>query len=63
MKIVYTGVHDAVEISDGDGRVYRCERDEPFEIPDDLAEDLLAQSTWEAATSESKTKARKRTES
>ena len=63
MKVVYTGVHDAVEVSDGEGRVYRCEREEPVEIPEVLAEDLLAQSTWEAASQEPKSKTRKRTES
>ena len=59
MKVVYTGVHDAVEVSDGDGRVYRCERSQPVELPDDLANDLLSQSTWERPPD----KPRKRTES
>lgn len=63
MKVVYTGVHDAVEVSDGEGRVYRCEQGEPFDLPSRLAEDLLAQSTWEAASTDAKTKPRKRTES
>ena len=60
MKVVYVGVHDAVEVSDGDGRVYRCERSEPVELPDELASDLLAQSSWEEPAD--KPKPRKRTE-
>lgn len=60
MKVVYTGVHDAVEVADGSGRVYRCERDEPVELPDELATDLLTQSSWEEPTDKPKT--RKRTE-
>jgi hypothetical protein len=60
MKVVYTGVHDAVEVSDGAGRVYRCERDEPIELPDGLATDLLAQSSW--AEPSDKPKPRKRSE-
>ncbi len=60
MKVVYTGVHDAVEVSDGQGRVYRCERDEPVELPGDLARDLLEQSSWEEPTD--KPRARKKAE-
>ena len=63
MRVVYTGVHDAVEVSDGAGRVYRCERDESVNLPSDLAEDLLTQSTWQAPPDDAKTKPRKRTES
>jgi hypothetical protein len=61
MKVLYTGVHDAVEVSDSDGRLYRCERSEPVELPDALAKDLLAQSTWEEP--DQKAKPRKRAES
>ena len=62
MKVVYTGVHDAVEVSDGEGRVFRCERSEPVDLPDALAHDLLEQSTWEEPTADAKTKSRKRAE-
>lgn len=46
MKVVYNGVHDAVEVVDGKGNVKRCERSQPVELHDDLAVALIEQDTW-----------------
>lgn len=49
MKLVYNGAHPDVYIPDpegGDALLEGVERGVPIEVPDDLAERLLEQSTW-----------------
>jgi hypothetical protein len=52
MKLIYSGAHPEVYVLDGDAEVPGLEavrQGEPVEVPDELAKNLLAQSTWEPA--------------
>lgn len=42
-SLIYSGAHDAVEVPDA-GIV--AHRDVPVDVADEVAESLLAQSTW-----------------
>lgn len=45
MKLIYDGIHDAVEIPEAGGIV--AERGKAVEIPDEIAERLLERDDWD----------------
>lgn len=58
-KITYQGPHAAVIIPLPSGASYECERDGQVEVPDDLAEELVARGDWKLAKSKTTKKPEK----
>lgn len=49
MRIEYHGPHDGVEVPLADGRVIEVMRGQSAEFPEEVAKNLLEQSTWHEA--------------
>lgn len=56
MKTVsYLGPHEAVFIPLPSGTSYECDRDGTVELPDDLADELIARGDWKLDKASTKT--------
>lgn len=53
--VTYLGPHEAVFIPLPSGFSYECDRDGTVELPDDLAEELVARGDWKLAKTSKKT--------
>lgn len=51
--VTYLGPHQGVIIPLPSGFSYECERDGNVELPDDLADELIARGDWKLAKSKS----------
>ena len=54
--VTYLGPHEAVIIPLPSGFSYECERDGTVELPDDLADELIARGDWKPAKTSKSTK-------
>lgn len=52
--ITYNGPHEAVVIPLPNGAAYECERGGTLELPDTLADELLARDDWKPSKSTKK---------
>jgi hypothetical protein len=53
--VEYLGPHEGVIIPLPSGFSYECERNGTVELPDDLAEELVARGDWKLAKTSKKT--------
>jgi hypothetical protein len=53
--VKYLGPHEGVIIPLPSGFSYECERDGTVELPDDLADELIARGDWKPAKTSKKT--------
>lgn len=60
--VTYIGPHQAVVIPLPNGAAYECEREGNLELPDTLADELIARGDWKAAKTKKTTKPKKGTE-
>ena len=60
--MTYLGPHEAVVIPLPNGGSYECDREGNLELPDDLADELIARGDWKLAKTKKTTKPDKGTE-
>ena len=53
--VTYLGPHEAVYIPLPSGMSYECDRDGTVELPNQLADELIARGDWKLAKSSKKT--------
>ena len=53
--VTYLGPHEAVYIPLPSGMSYECDRDGTVELPNQLAEELIARGDWKLAKTSKKT--------
>lgn len=53
--VTYLGPHEAVYVPLPSGMSYKCDRDGTVELPNALADELIARGDWKLAKSSTKT--------
>lgn len=60
--VTYLGPHEAVTVPVPSGMSYECDRDGTVDLPNDLADELIARGDWKLAKTTKTTKPAKGTE-
>ena len=53
--VTYLGPHEAVIVPQPSGMSYECDRDGTVELPNQLADELIARGDWKLAKTSNKT--------